>query len=73
MKKKYYITLILIFTLSLIAFKINQRNHITDLEMRIMLLEDTQNQMEYRANALENSIADKNDEWRLYYIAAFKN
>lgn len=62
MKKKYYITLILIFTLSLIAFKINQRNHITDLEMRIMLLEDTQNQMEYRANALENSIADKNDE-----------
>lgn len=62
MKKKYYITLILIFTLSLIAFKVNQRNHITDLEMRIMLLEDTQNQMEYRANALENSIADKNDE-----------
>lgn len=62
MKKKYYITMILIFTLSLIAFKINQRNHITDLEMRIMLLEDTQNQMEYRANALENSIADKNDE-----------
>ncbi len=62
MKKKYYITMILIFTLSLIAFKVNQRNHITDLEMRIMLLEDTQNQMEYRANALENSIADKNDE-----------
>ncbi len=62
MKKKYYVTLILIFTLSLIAFKINQRNHITDLEMRIMLLEDTQNHMEYRTNALEKSIADKNEE-----------